>query len=104
MKKFVSAALATLAVVGSTVAAVPAQAHPFGGAGWHGAGWHGGGWGGGGGALVAGIAGLAVGAAIADHGRPYYRGPGYYYGGPGCWTQSRWDPYFGGYVPVRVCS
>ena len=93
MKKFVSAALATLAVVGSAVAAVPAQAHPFGGGGWHG-----GGWGGGGGALVAGIAGLAVGAAIADHGRPYY------YGGPTCWTQPQWNPYYGGYVPVRICN
>jgi hypothetical protein len=103
MKKFVSAALATLAVVGSSVATVPAQAHSFGGAGWHGGGgWHDGR--GGGGALFAGIAGLAIGAAIADHSRPYYSGPGYYYGGPTCWTQSRWDPYYGGYVPVRVCQ
>lgn len=100
MKKLVSATLATLAVVGSSVAAVPAEA-----AGWHGGGWHGG-RGGGGGALFAGIAGLAVGAAIASHSRPYYSGPGYsygYYGGPSCWTQSRWDPYYGGYVPVQVC-
>jgi hypothetical protein len=106
MRKLVGAALATLAVVASSVATAPAEAHW--GEGWHGGGWHGG-WrdhdGDGGDALLASIAGLAVGAAIADHSRPryYYRGPSYYDYGPTCWTEGRWDPYYGGYLPVRVC-
>ena len=68
-------------------------------------------------ALLGGIVGLGVGAAIAsnhDHyyDRGYYRGyygpPRYYYDGPyyrpHCWTQWRWDPYWGHNVPVRVCN
>lgn len=53
---------------------------------------------GGGGAVAAGIAGLAVGAAIAGS-HPYY---GYYYG-PRCRAYTVWDPYYGGYVTRRRC-
>lgn len=71
------------------------------------------------GALIGGVVGLGLGAAIASSNRgPYYRGGGYYgyrgYGpgpyynnyrwrGPRCFRQWRWDPYYGGRVPVRVC-
>ena len=94
MRKFIGAALATLAVIGATAAA-PAQAHGWDG-GWHG-GWHhdDDDWGG---AAIAGIAGLAIGAAIADSARPHY-----YYDGPRCRNDWRWDPYYGDYVPVRIC-
>ncbi|TPG39174.1 hypothetical protein EAH79_14940 [Sphingomonas koreensis] len=73
-------------------------------------------------AILGGIVGLGVGAAIAsDHrGRYYdngyyappppppgYYGQGYYGGGyayrPRCFMQNRWDPYYGQYVPVQVC-
>jgi len=68
-------------------------------------------------ALLGGIVGLGVGAAIAsDHDRYYDRGyyaPPPYYGDdyygyrydyrPRCYVQSRWDPYYGRPVPVRVC-
>lgn len=77
----------------------------------------------GGAALAAGIAGLAVGAAIASSGRDryydrgydrrYYRG-GYDRGWRGgwrdrgyyrerCWTERQWDPYYGHPVRVRYC-
>ena len=89
--------MASLTLIGAAVAATPAEAH------WHG-GWHHG-WGGGG-AFAAGVAGLAVGAAIARSAHPhhYYAGPRPYYGyyGPACWTQWRWDPWYGN-VPVRIC-
>jgi hypothetical protein len=74
-------------------------------------------------ALLGGIVGLGVGAAIAssNHDRYYDRGyynNGYYNNGyyaqpgyytyhrayrPRCWTQYRWDPYYGEDVPVQVC-
>ena len=71
-------------------------------------------------AILGGIVGLGVGAAIAsDHGR-YYNDDGYYappppppgyygYTGyydyrPTCWTQWRWDPYWHRNVRVRVCN
>lgn len=68
-------------------------------------------------ALVGGIIGLGVGAAIASSNNDrYYRdryyNDGYYapraYGyrydyRPRCWTQWRWDPYWGRDVRVRVC-
>jgi len=70
-------------------------------------------------ALLGGIVGLGVGAAIAsNHNRYYDRGyyapppPAYYGDGyygyryeyrPRCYSESRWDPYYGEYVPVRVC-
>ncbi|OQW40826.1 MAG: hypothetical protein A4S12_09620 [Proteobacteria bacterium SG_bin5] len=82
-----------------------------------------------GGALAAGIAGLAVGAAIAGNRDRYYYGPprgfygprfygpryyaadpyfygpprGYYYRGPRCFIDRRWDPYWGRPVRVEVC-
>lgn len=70
-------------------------------------------------AILGGIVGLGVGAAIAsDHGRRYYYDDGYYapppppppgyYGyyeyRPACWTQWRWDPYWRRNVRVRVCN
>ena len=64
--------------------------------------------GGSGAAVAAGIAGLAVGAAIAGS-HPYYGPRGYYYGsdgyyyGPRCRVYSVWDPYYGAYVERRRC-
>ena len=74
------------------------------------------------GALIGGVVGLGLGAAIASSNRgPYYDYPpryrgyrGYYpqpyynayrpaWRGPRCFRQWRWDPYYGGRVPVRVC-
>jgi opacity protein-like surface antigen len=131
MRKVLTAALAALTLGGAMAAtAVPAQAAPhggWGGHGYHGGGYHGGGWGGhgyrggwghrggyAGPAIVAGVAGLALGAALAD--RPYY-GRGYGYNGygyegypaygygyaPGYCQADRWvwDPYAGRNVLVR---
>jgi hypothetical protein len=77
-------------------------------------------------AILGGIVGLGVGAAIAssnnnryyDRGyydRDYYAPPpprSYYYDDynynynyrPRCWNQWRWDPYYGRNVRVRVCN
>ncbi len=101
MRKTLTAALAALTLGGaiSATAVTGAEARPndhhyYGHRG------------NGGAALAAGVAGLAIGAAIAsDHG-PYYRGyyaPGYYYGGPYTCVTTRWvwDPYYGRRVPVR---
>lgn len=105
MCKLTGGSLVILALAGSALAAAPAEARYWGG--WHGhRGWHDGG-----DAVVAGIAGLAIGAAIADsahphyYARPRYYAPPRYYGyyGPTCWTQWRWDPWYGN-VPVRVCD
>jgi hypothetical protein len=69
-------------------------------------------------ALLGGLVGLGVGAAIASSNRDRYYDRGYYDGGyyaepgyyeyrrvyrPRCWTQWRWDPYYGDRVPVQVC-
>ncbi len=70
-------------------------------------------------AVAAGIAGLAVGAALANSGRGEYR-DGYYYGPPRyaydyyygpryygarhCRTTRYWDAYVGGYVERTRCS
>ena len=82
-------------------------------------------------AIVAGIAGLAIGAAIASSSRDrdvyyrergydpyyddgYYRSHGYYPNDgyyayeyrrryPHCYVERRWDPYYGQPVRVRVC-
>ncbi|WEK43590.1 MAG: hypothetical protein P0Y64_01800 [Candidatus Sphingomonas colombiensis] len=68
-------------------------------------------------AIVGGILGLGVGAAIASSNRDRYYDRGYYYAPPPepyyyddyrpyyprCWTSYRWDPYWGRDVPVRVC-
>jgi hypothetical protein len=89
-------------------AAAPAEAQRHGGyrGGYHGGyGRHGDA---AGAALLGGIVGLGLGAAIAsDHGRYYDRG--YYYDRPyyyrgRCWSQWRWDPYWGRHVRVRVCN
>lgn len=127
------------AVLAATVltAAAPAEAQRWGGGrGWD-RGWDRGGWNGRGGnagpAIVAGIAGLAIGAAIAsnrndrfrdryyyDRGYPrdydyrfyhdhgYYPHDGYYAYSyrdryPRCYTERRWDRYYGQPVLVRVC-
>ena len=116
MRKILTAALAAVTVAGASVgAAVPANAQHYHGGygyggGWHGGHGHGGNWGL---PLAAGIAGLAVGAALADN-HPYYRSygygyPAYGYGYPaygygpaycegGRWV---WDPYIGRRVYVR---
>jgi hypothetical protein len=122
MRKILAAGAAALTLGGAmAAAAVPAtaQAREWHG-GHHGGGhaWRGhGGWdhhyrGGGGATIAAGIAGLAIGAALADSGPRYYGGYGYSYGYPGyygydygpavCET-SRWvwDPYIGRRVLVR---
>jgi fatty acid desaturase len=74
-------------------------------------------------ALLGGVIGLGVGAAIASSNNDRYYDRGYYnngyydngyYARPGyyaprrvyrerCWTQYRYDPYYGGDVPVQVC-
>ena len=106
MNKILTGALAALTLGGAVAAtASPAAAQP-----WHGgyghSGYGRGGWGAGA-AVGAGLAGLAIGAAIADHphygygygyAAPYY-GPGYY----GCRSVVRWNPYWGGYQRVRAC-
>ncbi|GGB25770.1 hypothetical protein GCM10011380_14180 [Sphingomonas metalli] len=81
-------------------------------------------------ALLGGIVGLGVGAAIASSNRDRYYDRGYYDRGyydrrsyydvppppvyreryyyddyrPRCWTEYRRDGYYGGRVPVRVCN
>ncbi len=114
-----------LAATALTTAA-PADAQRWGG---YGRG-YGGGWGGyhhrGGGnvagaAVLGGILGLGVGAAIASSNRPRYYDRGYYdappppprvyyeapvatYYAPRCWNEWRVDPYYGDRVSVRVCN
>lgn len=79
------------------------------------------------GAIIGGIVGLGLGAAIAssnrdryyDRGYHYDRAPrGYYYDNyprpyaynyhqnyrPRCWTERRYDPYYGRRVRVRICN
>lgn len=85
-------------------------------------------------AIAGGVVGLALGAAIAsgadrdrdywysergyrpDYDSYYYRGHGYYptngyyasryddYDYRRCWTENRWDPYYGSRVRIRVCN
>src|SRR3569623_1820401 len=59
-------------------------------------------------AMLGGIVGLGLGAAIAsNHGGYYDRGYYYdrpYYYRPHCWSEWRWDPYWGRDVRVRVCN
>lgn len=109
MRKTLAAGLAALTFGGAVAAAaIPATADARE---WHGGhGYYRGGWDrhhdNGGAALVAGIAGLAIGAALADSSHPhYYRGgyaygPAYYgyddddYGYRVCETRHwTWDPY-----------
>ena len=118
MRKIITAAVAALTLGGAMVATTaPAEARPYGWGGGHY--YHGGGYryyghgGNPGVAIAAGIAGLAVGAAIASpHG---YYGGGYYgagygypaYGYPAygyrtCIGQHWvWDPYYGRNVLVQ---
>ena len=107
MRKLVTAGLAALALGGGTMAAAaPAQADPWN-HGWHGRGYDAGP------AIFAGIAGLAIGATLADnhryygpppppyyYGRPYY-GHTYYRPYATCYARRTvWDPYIGHYVVV----
>ncbi|WP_293370651.1 hypothetical protein [Phenylobacterium sp.] len=103
MNKILTAAIAAITLGGAVSAtATAADARPYGGHGNYG-GHYGRGYGG---AALAGVAGLAIGAAIAGphyYGGPYY-GPAYY--GPGyygtCYTTRwAWDPYAGRRVPVQ---
>jgi len=111
MRSLITGTATGLALAATTLmAAAPAQAD------WHGGGryYRGGHYHGGNAAaaLGAGIAGLAIGAAIASPGPRYYYGPGpAYYAPPPppayygyCHTEYRWDGYRGGYVPVRFCN
>ncbi|HEY3948067.1 hypothetical protein [Phenylobacterium sp.] len=106
MRKTLTAALAALTLGGavSATAVTGADARPY----YHGGYYH---RGSGGAAIFAGVAGLALGAALAsDHPRyyapaPYYYGPPapYYYGPATCYTTRWvWDPYVGRRVPQRV--
>jgi hypothetical protein len=122
MRKLLTAGLAALTIAGGAIATTaPADAAPhggFNGGSYHGGngGWHGGyGYRGGNGfrggdALVAGVLGFGLGAALAG---PYYGdgyGPGYYADddayGPGYATcvgrQRVWDPYSHRYIIERV--
>ena len=78
------------------------------------------------GAILGGIVGLGVGAAIASSNRDRYYDRGYYYDQrprgyyydnyqpyayqyrqhyrPRCWTERRYDPYYGRRVRVRICN
>lgn len=77
------------------------------------------------GALLGGIVGLGIGAAVANNNRDRYYDRGYYDNyappppppprayyyddyrydyRPSCWNQWRWDPYWGRNVRVRVCN
>jgi hypothetical protein len=106
MKKTLIGALAGLTALGAIAVAAPASARD----GWrhdHD----------GGAAVAAGIAGLAIGAAIAGGGDRYYGPPGYYEGPPPtyydgptyysyyrhCRTEWRWNAYWGRYERVRAC-
>ena len=128
MKKLLAGAAALLTTLtGALASASPAQAE--GSWGRHGGGFHGG-YGGGygyrggyghrgggaGGAVFAGLAGLAVGAALAHpHGyygppRVYYGPPPAYYAGPyyygwyeGCRGEWVWNARWGGYQLVEAC-
>lgn len=127
-KLLTSAALGlTLAAVTTAGVATPADAQRFRG-GYHGFGGgrgYRGGYGyrrgGGGGAVVAGILGLGIGAAIASDRRGYGYAPGYYGYAPGyyaydayapppyayggyCHSDWRWDGYRGRYDRVRFCD
>lgn len=105
MRKTLTAALAALTLGGALAATTVtgAEARPY----YHGGYYH---HGGAGPAIVAGVAGLALGAALADRPHyygygPAYYGPAYYggyYGPATCYsTRWVWDPYVGHRVPQR---
>lgn len=115
MRKILTAAVAALTIAGGAVGATtPAMAAPHGD--FHGdGGWRGGDRDGGfrgDGALVAGVLGFGLGAALAspNYGYGYGYGPGYYADdyayGPGYATcvgrQRVWDPYYHRYIIERV--
>ena len=122
MRKALTAALAALTLGGavSATAVSSAEARPYYGH-YDGGHYYGHRGGNGAGLAVAGIAGLALGAALASDHPHYYRsyygpgpyaygpyayGPGPYAYGPGyygtCYTTRWvWDPYVGHRVPVR---
>ena len=108
MNTKMKAGVAALLAVGSIAAsAAPANAYGYyGHGGWGGRGYYGGRGYGGGALLGAGIAGLALGAALSGphYGYGYGYGPRYYgYGYGACAVRrSVWDPYYGGYVVRRV--
>ena len=107
MRKIMTAAVAALTIGGALASAVPASAQRHDGRDYHrdndGA------------AVAAGIAGLAVGAAIASGDRgyapryynvpppAYYNGPAYYSYYGNCHTSWRWSHRWGRYVRVRGC-
>lgn len=101
-------------------AAAPADAQRWGRGGYRGH-YHNRGIGTGGAAVLGGILGLGVGAAIAsNNNRGGYYDRGYAYDGyynappprayyrddyrPRCWSEWRRDPYYGDPVRVQVCS
>ena len=126
MSKFLNKAVLAVGLAASTlVAAAPAEAQRYR--------YHNRHRGDGGAAVFAGVAGLAIGAALAssandryrndyyrdrgyryDYDDYYYRQRGYYptdgyyanryrdYGQ--CYTERRYDPYYGRRVKVRVCN
>ena len=125
VKKAVTGLVASAALVGA-VAAAPAEARGYyrgGGYGYHHYYRGGHGIGRGGAAVLGGIAGLAVGAAISsthygygggygyrggyDYAPPaYYGGGGYGYGGgyyQNCRSSGVYDPYIGRYVQTQTC-
>ena len=125
MRKILTAAVAALTLAGGMAATtVPAEAQGHGGfhgggggfhggggfrgGGFRGGGFRGGGFRGRGFGVGAGLAGFALGAALAD---PYYYGPGYYDGygygygygyGGGCALRV-WDPYWGRWTVRYYC-
>jgi hypothetical protein len=110
MRKFIAAGLAAATLVGGLGAGTTASAQYRHGGGYYG-GYHGGyHHDNSGAAVAAGIAGLAVGAAIASSSHPYYYN-GYYYDrpyygysyGPRCRSYTVWDPYAYAYVVRRRC-
>ena len=146
-RKHLAFAIALAAAVAAVPFSEASAQRWNGGGGWHGGGWHGGGggwhgggggWHGGGGwgyrggyyggwgrhdyagpALVAGLAGLAIGASLAQpryyygpaygyvdyYGPPppYYVGPSYYGRYEGCRRQWVWIPRWRTYQLVRAC-
>ena len=107
MRKIMTAAVAALTIGGALAASVPASAQNHYDRGYRhnddGA------------AVAAGVAGLAIGAAIASGDRgpapyyynapppAYYNGPAYYSYYGHCHTSCRWSPHWGRYVRVRGC-
>lgn len=100
MRKILTAAMAALTLGGAVVAtAAPAEARPYGYYGRGGYYHHGGN---AGPAIAAGIAGLAVGAALANSGPRYYAPPVAYYGAP-AYAPGYYDGYGYGYRPYATC-